>query len=57
MFSGNITRHPAYKDSEFRAVSLKNSDFVMRQSFWITCHPRLKKKDLDYIVKTFEEYV
>ena len=57
MFSGNITKHPAYKDSEFRAVQLKNADFVMRQSFWITCHPRLKKKDLDYIVTAFEEYV
>lgn len=57
MFAGNITRHPAYKDSGYYTFgSLKESDEIMRQSFWITTHPRLKLSDLKYIVKVFDDY-
>lgn len=57
MFAGNITRHPAYKNSEYRiSGKLKEADFILRQSFWITLHPRLTKSDLEYIVKVFEDY-
>lgn len=57
MFSGNITKHPAYEDSKFRVVGeLLVANDILKNSFWITCHPRLKKSDLDYIIKTFDEY-
>lgn len=58
MFSGNITKHPAYRNSEYRIGEggLSNSDFILNQSFWITCHPRLTKDDLDYIVNAFRTY-
>lgn len=58
MFAGNITKHPAYKDSEYKVSpsGLPNADLVLRQSFWITCHPRLRKSDLQFIVDVFNEY-
>ncbi len=58
MFSGNIIRHPAYKYSDYRVGSggLSNADFILGHSWWITCHPRLTKSDLDYIVKVFNDY-
>lgn len=57
MFSGNITKHPAYKKSKYKiSGKLKESDYIMKHSFWITCHPRLTKSDLDYIIKTFKDY-
>lgn len=57
MFSGNIIRHPAYADSGYYMFGdLQESDEIMRQSFWITVHPRLKKSDLNYIVKVFDSY-
>lgn len=57
MFSGNICRHPAYQNSKFRVVGkLPIADYILEHSFWITVHPRLKKSDLDYIIKTFNEY-
>ncbi len=57
MFSGNITKHPAYKDSKFRINGkLEGSDYILKHSFWISCHPRLTQADLKYIVKVFDNY-
>ena len=56
MFAGNILRHPAYKGLKVRSDDLSGADFIMENSFWITCHPRLKKTDLDYIIKVFKDF-
>ncbi len=57
MFSGNITKHPAYKNSRFKVHgNLKEANYILKNSFWLTCHPRLKKEDLDYIIDTFKKY-
>lgn len=57
MFSGDITQHPAYKNSKYRVSGLLiEANFILRNSFWISCHPRLTKSDLEYIVKTFDAY-
>lgn len=57
MFAGNITKHPAYKNSKYRIHSkLTQANLILKHSFWITCHPRLTKSDLDYIVKVFKNY-
>ncbi len=53
MFSGRIDVHPAYKNVKMKKTDLSQSDYILKHSFWITCHPRLKKRDLDYIVRTF----
>ena len=57
MFSGNIVLHPAYKNSRFRTIGdLWTSNLILKHTFWITVHPRLRKSDLDYIVKVFKEF-
>lgn len=57
MFSGDITKHPAYKNTKYKVSGkLKDAEVIIERSFWITCHPRLKKRDLDYIIKVFEDF-
>lgn len=57
MFAGNIIRHPAYKDANYRIGSkLKEADFILRQSFWISVHPRMTLEDKEYIINVFKKY-
>lgn len=57
MFAGNIVRHPAYRNVTYRVSGdLKEADFILKHSFWITCHPRLRQSDLKYIVKAFDDF-
>lgn len=57
MFAGDITKHPAYTNTEYRvAGELKDANFILEQSFWISCHPRMTQRDREYIVKVFESY-
>lgn len=57
MFAGNITRHPAYRSSKYRiSGDLKEANYILEHSFWITCHPRLTQANLRYIVKVFKDY-
>lgn len=57
MFAGNITKHPAYKDSKYRiSGNLDEANYILKQSFWIGVHPRMTKADLDYVVATFKSY-
>lgn len=58
MFSGDITKHPAYAKSKYRIGpdGLKEAQEILKRSLWITVHPRLTKSDLDYIIKVFEDY-
>jgi len=52
LFAGNITRHPAYQDVEYRVVGeLRNSDEVMRSVFWLGCHPALGAEELQYVAE------
>lgn len=57
MFAGNIGRHPAYKGQHFRYGSPVNgADKILRDSFWISVHPRNTKDDNDYIIKQFDDF-
>jgi CDP-4-dehydro-6-deoxyglucose reductase, E1 len=56
MFAGNITKHPAYKGSKFTKMNLRESDYILRQSFWIGVHPRMTQADREYVVKVFDDY-
>lgn len=57
MFGGNILKHPAYKDVEYReGTALSEANFILEQSFWLTCHPRYTTKDLKGIIDLFEKY-
>lgn len=58
LFSGNIIRHPCFDSiredkSAYRVVgTLKNTDTIMNNSFWIGVYPGMTKGKLDYMIKT-----
>jgi CDP-6-deoxy-D-xylo-4-hexulose-3-dehydrase len=57
LFGGNLLRQPAYEGVSMRTVGpLQNSDFVMRQVFWVGVHPGLTPEMLDFMVKTVHDF-
>lgn len=58
MFAGNLVRQPAYKGVDYRVVGeLKNTDEVMRRTFWIGVHPQLDAAKIAYMLETLERCV
>jgi len=54
VFGGNLARQPAYRDAHYRvAGTLDNTDFVMRNVFWIGLYPGLKADAIEYVVDRF----
>ncbi|MEU6392309.1 lipopolysaccharide biosynthesis protein RfbH [Streptomyces sp. NPDC046939] len=57
-FAGNLTRHPAYEDREFRVSGpLTNSDITTERTFWIGVYPGLTDEMIDHSINTVIEYV
>jgi len=61
LFGGNLTKQPAYENTKYRKFdSLKNTDLVMNNLFWIGVYPGITKEKLAYIfgvlTKFFEKY-
>ncbi len=57
LFAGNIIKQPAYKDIKYRRVgTLKNTDFIMQNTFWIGVYPAIKDKQINYILETFHRF-
>lgn len=57
LFSGNLIRHPCFDQirgtDAYRVVGeLKNTDFIMNNSFWIGVYPGMNDDMLDYMAKT-----
>ena len=49
LFSGNLIKQPYMKDINFKVQGeLKNTDFVMENTFWIGLYPGLSQRHLDY---------
>ena len=58
LFAGNILRHPAFKDIRHRIHGeLKNSDFIMKNSFLLGCHHGLDDQRLNYVFEVYEDYL
>ena len=50
IFSGNVTKHPAYQDSNFiRVGNLWNSDDVMINGMFLSVHPSITQEMIDFI--------
>lgn len=55
MFSGHILAHPAY--AGMKIVNYGNEAYtILKQSFWISVHPRYSTKDLDWVISVFDDY-
>jgi len=60
LFAGNITKQPYFKNYKinYKVVGdLKNTDIIMNQTFWIGVYPGLSKVMLNYIIKSFREFI
>lgn len=63
LFAGNYTRHPVFDDirgdlSRYRIHGqLKNSDYIMMNSFWVGVYPGLTPDMLRYIARSIREVV
>jgi CDP-6-deoxy-D-xylo-4-hexulose-3-dehydrase len=58
LFAGNLTRQPYMKDRLYRVHgSLKNSDRIMADTFWIGVQPALTEAMMDYAASKIEAYL
>jgi CDP-6-deoxy-D-xylo-4-hexulose-3-dehydrase len=60
VFSGNLLRHPAYlniKDKIRVIGSMKNSDLVMSNAFWLGVFPGINKDMLKYVQNKIDEFI
>lgn len=56
IFSGNILKHPAYKNEpHIKFGELANSEDVMRSGMFITCHPQTTNEMLNFIEEVAEK--
>jgi CDP-4-dehydro-6-deoxyglucose reductase, E1 len=53
LFGGNLLRQPAYEEVKYRVVGeLRNTDYILKNVFWVGIYPGLSKPMLDYIAET-----
>lgn len=60
VFAGNLINQPyLYGKNKLYRISgeLKNTNHVMKQSFWIGVYPGLENEHLDYICEKIEEFL
>ena len=62
LFSGNITRHPCFDQirgtDKYRVSGeLKNTDYIMNNTFWVGVYPGMTDEMIDYMAKTIIEAV
>jgi CDP-6-deoxy-D-xylo-4-hexulose-3-dehydrase len=57
LFSGNLIKQPYMKDVNFRVhEQLKNTDFVMNNTFWVGLYPGLSNKHLEYSILKIKNF-
>lgn len=63
LFAGNLIKHPCFDDMRasgkgYRVVdSLKNTDRIMNDTFWVGVYPGMSDEKLDYMIKVIKEAV
>lgn len=56
IFAGNILRHPAYKDTNYiQFGNLNNSDDVLQNGMFISCHPSITDDMIKFIARVVNE--
>ncbi|MBI4118628.1 MAG: aminotransferase class I/II-fold pyridoxal phosphate-dependent enzyme [Parcubacteria group bacterium] len=57
LFSGNITRHPGFRDLVGGPIPFKNADYIMKNSLLIGCHQGLTDAHLEYLFSVFDLFL
>lgn len=63
LFAGNLTKHPCFDEMRktgegYRIVgTLKNTDRIMNDTFWIGVYPGMSDEMIDYMAKTILEVI
>ena len=61
LFAGNLTKHPCFDQMRasqkgYRIVGdLKNTDRIMKDTFWVGVYPEMTNKMLEYMSKIIKE--
>lgn len=62
LFAGNLIKHPCFDEMRksgqgFRvAAALKNTDFIMHNTFWVGVYPGMTEGMLEFIVERISEF-
>jgi CDP-6-deoxy-D-xylo-4-hexulose-3-dehydrase len=57
LFAGNLVRQPYMAGEKFRiSGDLKNTDFIMTNTFWVGVHPSLSYEMLEYVALKIENF-
>ena len=57
LFTGNILRHPAYKNMQYKiAGDLKNTDQVLERSFFLGVYPGMTHEKIEYVIKAVDNF-
>ena len=58
LFAGNIIRHPAMRGVDYKiSGSLKNSDKILKDTFFVGVWPGIGKEQLNYMREVFTDYL
>ncbi|MBI4225970.1 DegT/DnrJ/EryC1/StrS family aminotransferase, partial [Candidatus Roizmanbacteria bacterium] len=58
VFSGNLLKHPAYKDINCKIVGkLKNADHILNGAFWIGVFPEIDNARINYVKSIVERFL
>jgi len=60
LFAGNIARQPVFTNNDIQYSTigdLKNTDKIMMNTFWIGVWPGIGRKETEYIIREFGEFV
>ncbi len=62
LFAGNMIRHPMFesleKGKDYKIIGdLKNTDKIMRDSFWLGVYPGIKDEAIEYMIEKIQEFV
>lgn len=62
LFSGNLIKHPCFdqiRDTDAYRVAgdLKNTEFIMNNSFWVGVYPGMTEEKLEYMAKIIKDVV
>lgn len=62
LFAGNLVKHPAFNEMRasgtgYRVIGdLKNTDFIMNNTFWIGVYPGMKPEMLQHMIDSIREF-